>query len=148
MFSENGLVFDVTNLAAGANVPLNQDGTAVNAGKGWFSRNTQFVALVPTADANRELTITLRLSLDGGTTYRYTIATITVPANFKGQWAEAVAVPEFIWEQYPSANIMVRVNASAPTNAAASSWGHVRCYVGEGEPTIAGRQATADVIQS
>lgn len=148
MFSENGLLFNNADLTVAGATALNQDGTAFPAGRGKLSRNTQFAALVQKADANRELTLKLLLSLDGGTNYRYTIAVITVPVNYKGQWAEPVAVPEFIWEKYTSADIMLKVNASAPTNAAASDWDKVQCYLGEGEPTIAGRLATADTVQA
>lgn len=146
MLTASGLVFDVADLTAGANTTLNQNGTPLTVGRGQLSRNSQFVAIVQKADANRALTLTLQLTLDG-TNYTYQIAQIVVPANFKGQWTAAVSVPDFVWEAYTSDNIKIRVNASAPTNASASDWDKVQCYVTEGEATIAGRRATADTIQ-
>lgn len=129
-----------------ASVTGSVNGSAFELGRGNISRNTQLVVIVPTADAAQTITCTLKVSLDNGSNYNYPAGTVFVPATYKGQWAVPVSVPDFIWELYASANVQCRLEITA---SGAGTWGTVKAYLGEGEPTIAGRKPNAaDAIQT
>lgn len=138
MLSDKNLIFN-------ASVTGSVNGSAFELGRGSISRNAQLTVIVPTADAAQTITCTLKLSLDNGTLYSYPAGTVFVPANYKGQWSVPVSVPDFVWEEYASANIQCRLEITA---SGAGTWGTVKAYLGEGEPTIAGRRATADTLQT
>lgn len=129
---------DQTALAGAA---LDTDGTAVELGAAGLHRNVQFYFFVEKADANRDLTAKLELTLNNSTWRE--VGQLTCAAGFKGQQVLNVSrnVP---WERYTPSEIKVRVNISSPSNGNAGDWDKVSAGLGYAESESYGRDSDSD----
>lgn len=145
-----------TAAAEGAAAAIVDAGTAVNIGRTGIHRNTQFVASVANADADRgSLFVDLELTLDntfatadatGVNPTINTIATLHFEQGFKGVRTADVgrAIP---WQKYAAASIDVRSVIRSPSDAQAADYGLIECFLGSSnEGEYYGRLATADTL--
>ncbi len=136
-------VFSDTDLTTSSNSFV-QNGSDVNLGRGGLNSKSQLVAYVGLAEADRDLSFNLYLSLNNST-FRL-ISTLTVPATYAGKRVMDVgrSIP---WKEWVDTEIMLRCSVTATDHANNGDWNAVTAYIGSGEEEIFGRlPGAADAI--
>jgi len=132
-------VFADTDLTAGTNSFV-QNGSDVNLGRGGLNSKSQLVVNVGLAEADRDLSFNLYLSLNNDTFRLF--STVTVPKTFAGKRCVNIghSIP---WKEWVDAEIMIRCSVTAEDHANAGDWNAVTAYLGSGEEEIFGRAPNA-----
>lgn len=121
-----------------------QNGSDVNLGRGGLNSKSQLVAYVGLAEADRDLSFNLYLSLNNDTLRQ--IATLTVPAGFAGKRVMNIG-QDIPWKEWADSEIMLRCSVTATDHANAGDWNAVTAYIGSGEESVYGRKpGTADAL--
>ena len=124
---------------------FNVQGSDIGLGRVGLPIGSQFYVSLPSAAADRDVTIDLELSVDNSSTRRV-ICRHVYKATYKGVKVKGIDV-DFQAQEYASANIDVRVNITATNHANANLLGTVKAYLTSGEKQMAGRLATADTLE-
>ena len=121
-----------------------QNGADVNLGRGGLNSKSELAVHVGLAEADRDLSFNLYLSLNNDT-FRQ-IATLTFPAGFAGKRIAYIgqSVP---WKEWVDSEIMIRCSVTATDHANTGDWDNVSAYLGCGESEVYGRKpGTADTL--
>ena len=124
---------------------FNVQGSDIGLGRVGLPIGSQFYVSVPTAAADRDVTVDLELSVDNSSTRRV-ICRHVFKATYKGVKVKGIDW-DFNVQEYASANVDVRVNITATNHANANAIGTVKAYLTSGEKQMAGRLPTADTLE-
>ena len=121
-----------------------QNGSDVNLGRGGLNSKSQLVVYVGLAEADRDLSFNLYLSLNNST-FRLR-DTLTIPAGFAGKSVKNIGL-SIPWREWVDAEIMIRCSVTASDHANPGDWNAVTAYLGSGEEEVYGRKpGTADTL--
>jgi len=117
-----------------------QNGADVNLGRGGLNSKSELAVHVGLAEADRDLSFNLYLSLNNDT-FRQ-IATVTFPAGHAGKRIAYIGRSR-PWKEYDDTEIMIRCSVTATDHANAGDWDNVSAYLGCGEEEVFGREPNA-----
>lgn len=124
---------------------FNVQGSWANLGRVGLPKGAQFYASLQTPAVDRDFTVALEYTLDNNATTR-TITSFTVKAGYGGVYVRGIE-EDFNVQEYPAANVDVRVNITATNHANVNNVGYIKAYLSQGEKPCHGRLPTADTIE-